>query len=271
MTPEHYPLLIEPDELERRLGEAGMRIVDLGKPETYAKGHIPGAVHVDYNRILSGGKPAPGKLPEPDQIAAVLAAAGIAPDTYVVAYDDEGGGRASRLLWTLDTIGHKYFSLLNGGIHSWANEGHLLTTDTVAPPATSYPIHETRQAVADKAYILAHLHDPHVALLDARSPEEFNGSKRLAARGGHIPGAANLNWLDTMDRNRNLRFKPEAELREMLAERNITPDKEVIVYCQTHHRSAHSYILLSHLGYHRVKGYPGSWSEWGNDAETPIE
>ncbi len=108
-------------------------------------------------------------------------------------------------------------------------------------------------------------------LLDARSPEEYNGTKRFTARSGHIPGAVNLNWLDTMDRHRNLRLKTDAELRRMLSERGITPDKEVIVYCQTHHRSAHSYVMLKSLGYTNIKGYPGAWSEWGNSNDTPIE
>ncbi len=119
--------------------------------------------------------------------------------------------------------------------------------------------------------MLAHLDDPAVALLDARTPEEFAGVSVRALRGGHIPGARNLNWLDTVDRERNLRLKGDAELRALLDARGLDAGKEIITYCHTHHRSSHSYVMLKHLGYPRVRGYAGSWSQWGNSPETPIE
>ncbi len=125
--------------------------------------------------------------------------------------------------------------------------------------------------VADKAYILAHLDDLGVVILDTRSPAEFSGIDIRAARGGHIPGAINMDWILAMDRERNLRLKSEVELRGILENLGITPDKEVITHCQTHHRSSHTYVTLKALGFPRIKGYPGSWSEWGNDLELPIE
>ncbi|MFO1352680.1 MAG: rhodanese-like domain-containing protein [Gammaproteobacteria bacterium] len=92
-----------------------------------------------------------------------------------------------------------------------------------------------------------------------------------AARGGHIPGALNLNWLEAIDRGRALRFKPDDDLRALLAGRGVTPDKEIMPYCQTHHRSSHTYMVLKHLGFPRVCAYPGAWSEWGNDPALPLE
>jgi thiosulfate/3-mercaptopyruvate sulfurtransferase len=111
--------------------------------------------------------------------------------------------------------------------------------------------------VADSAYIRARLGNAEVGLLDVRSAGEFTGGRRYAERGGHIPGAVNLEWTMAMDQTRNLRFKPDAELERLLSRIGITPDKEIITYCQSHHRSAHTYIVLRHLG-SRVKGYPGS-------------
>jgi thiosulfate/3-mercaptopyruvate sulfurtransferase len=108
-------------------------------------------------------------------------------------------------------------------------------------------------------------------LVDARSPPEYSGEKRLAQRGGHIPGAVNFDWINAMDMQNNLRLKPAEVLSQSLAGLGVTQDKEVIVYCQTHHRSAHTYIVLKSLGYTKIKGYPGSWSEWGNQGDTPIE
>jgi thiosulfate/3-mercaptopyruvate sulfurtransferase len=125
--------------------------------------------------------------------------------------------------------------------------------------------------VADKSYILSRLGQADLALLDTRSPGEYRGLDVRAARGGHIPGAVNMNWTTAMDQARQLRFKADGELRALLEGLGVTPDKEVIVYCQTHHRSAHTYMVLKHLGYPRIRGYPGAWSEWGNDAALPVE
>ena len=108
-------------------------------------------------------------------------------------------------------------------------------------------------------------------LLDVRSPDEYNGIKKFAERAGHIPGAINFEWTQAIDKGRNLRFKPDEEITALLSPLGITPDKEIITHCQTHHRSAHTYILLRHLGFERVKGYPGSWSEWCSDPRRGVE
>ena len=113
--------------------------------------------------------------------------------------------------------------------------------------------------------------DPDVVFLDTRTPEEYRGINVRALRGGHIPGAVNFNWLDAIDQARNLRLKPAEDLRRLLEAAGAGPDKEVIAYCQTHHRSSHTYVVLKSLGYPRIKGYPGAWSEWGNLADTPVE
>ncbi len=265
------PLLIQPDALEAARGEPRLLIVDLSKPETYAKGHIPGAVHLDYAQIVRIDKPRMGLLPDAETLGNLLSVIGATPDSWIVAYDDEGGGRAARLLWTLDALDHRHASLLDGGLFSWANEGHPLQVHADHPPVGEYVAQIDDRPLASRDYILAHLLDPEVVLWDTRSPEEFHGVKCFADRCGHIPGAINLDWVELMDRSRNMRLKPEAVLREMLESRDINPDKTVVTYCQTHHRSALAYYVLKVLGYPRIKGYPGSWSDWGNDPNTPIE
>ena len=266
-----YPLLMEPDELERHLGEENLLVIDLCKPEVFAQGHIAGAVHLDYAQVVTAEPPVMGLLPNAAQMSALLSAIGVTPDTHVVAYDDEGGGRAARLLWSLAAYGHGRYSLLNGGLHAWANEGHPLTQEPSHTIAGDYQARYVGDVVADRDYIKAHLKDEDVALLDARSPGEFDGSDKRAQHGGHIPGAVNLEWTQMMDPSANLRIKPRDQLLPLLEHLGITPDKEVIAYCQTHHRSALSWLALKALGFERVRGYPGAWSDWGNRSDTPIE
>ncbi|HEX7044158.1 MAG TPA: sulfurtransferase [Burkholderiales bacterium] len=271
MTNSELPLLIEPAELEPRLGDPGLRIVDLNGEHVHARVHVPGAVALDYAAIVAPRPPAAALLPDAEHLARVFSAIGLTPEHHVIAYDDEGNGRAARLLWTLHAVGHTRASLLNGGLKAWLAEGRPTESGprTVAP--TSYPVRIVGDVAVDRDYVLAHLGDRNVVLLDARTPEEYAGANKRAARAGHIPGAVNFNWLEAIDAARDLRLKDLDELRRVLASRGVTPDKEVITYCQTHHRSAHTYAVLKILGYPRVKAYPGSWSEWGNLPDTPIE
>ena len=266
------PLLIEPDELQKHLHDPNLLIVDLSKHSQYQQLHIHGAVFLDYSYITAVNRPAMGLLPDEEQISKVLSAIGFTSNSHVVAYDEEGGGKAARLIWTLHALGHFKTSLLNGGLISWYKEKHPVTDES--PRITDVPCkvkYTNMEVVADVRYILGHLDDPKVALLDARSLGEYTGEKRYADRAGHIPGAKRFEWTDGIDMEHNYRLLPDNILREKLNALGLTPDKEIIVYCQTHHRSALSYFMLKQLGYEKVRGYPGSWSDWGNRLDTPIE
>ncbi len=266
------PLLLEPGQLEKHLHVPGLLLVDMRSSDSYARGHIPGAVQLDYASLIRIAPPAMGLLPDAARLSAVLSAIGLTPATHVVAYDEEGGGHAGRLLWTLDVLGQRQFSLLNGGSIAWAAEGYPLERRIAAPRPSRYQAaFANPAALADKEYILTRLGQADLILLDTRSPAEYRGIDVRAARRGHIPGAVNLNWTETMDSERQLRFQADTLLHSLLAAVGVTPAKEVIVYCQTHHRSAHTYMVLKHLGYPRVRGYPGAWSEWGNDPSLPVE
>jgi len=264
------PLLTEPAELEASLDHPDLMIVDLSQAQTWQKIHIPGAVHLNPAELLCGIAPAHGKLPSLARLNQVFSRIGYQPHQHIVAYDDEGGGWAARLLWTLDVLGHTRYSLLNGGLHSWYKERHPVTTEIrpITQTTTSLTLHHG--PVADYADVLAALHQPGFKIWDARSPEEYAGLRAGAARYGHIPGAVNLDWVNLMDRERNLRLLEPAQLQARLSAVGIEPGDRIITHCQSHHRSALCYFAARTLGY-AVQGYHGSWGEWGNLPDAPIE
>ncbi|MCC6206680.1 MAG: sulfurtransferase [Gammaproteobacteria bacterium] len=267
-----FPLILQPAELARRLDAAELIIVDLSSAAAYAGQHIPGAVNVDFGRITASRPPVMGLLPAAEDFGRLLSGAGITPHTHVVAYDSENGLKASRFLWTLDVAGHEHFSLLNGGLQAWLSA--RLPVDTGAGPAPkqgTYTVGYRPEHQADRTYIQAHLGDPSVTILDVRTPAEYSGADKRAQRAGHIPGAVNVDWSQALAGGGDTRLRPADELRTLYTGAGISPDKEIILHCQTHQRSAHSYIVLKSLGYTRLRGYPGSWSEWGNAPDTPIE
>ena len=265
------PILVTTEELDDYLDSGEVRVVDLSKSEHYASSHIPGASHLDYVTLLDGNKPAPGRLPPDKQLEQLSSTLGLSNGCRIVACDDEGSGRAARLVWTLHVMGYTNCSVLDGGMTAWRNEQRRLSVEQTVWENTSPTVVMDPSLIATREYILSQLNEDHTILVDARTPEEYKGEKRLSTRSGHIPGAINLNWLDTIDTNNHLRLKPRRILEDILETRQILPALEVITYCQTHHRSAHTWVLLKSLGYPTVRGYPGSWSEWGNDPETPIQ
>lgn len=263
------PLVIEPADLAERLLAPELILVDLSSAARYAQGHIAGAHWVDSKRTQLGQPPAPGLLPEQEQLEALFSELGHRQDAVYVVYDDEGGGWAGRFIWLLDVIGHPHYHYLNGGLQAWLGEGRAVTQEPTASAHSSVTLSLQDTATATREYLLSRLGAADLAIWDARSPAEFSGEKVLAAKGGHIPGAVNFEWTAGMDAQRDLRIR--SDLAQVLADLGITPDKEVVTHCQTHRRSGFTYLAAKALGYPRLKAYAGSWAEWGNHPDTPVE
>ncbi len=272
MTHSVLPLLIEPAQLSAHLHDAAVNtntvIVDLSSQQNYLQHHIPGALYVAPKALMCGVPPVPCKLPTLDQLQALFASLGHTQDTHYVVYDDEGGGWAGRFIWTLDIIQHPHYSYLNGGLHAWLGE-NLPTEQTVnhaQPTAPTLTLDTRCRATAEE--IVASLQTPNFLVWDARSPEEYRGEKIVAARSGHIPGAVNCEWTTMMDPQRNLRIREDARAR--LSALGIDATKQLVTHCQSHHRSGFTYLLGKILGFN-IRAYDGSWGEWGNREDTPIE
>ena len=267
----HPDLIIEAELLNRWLKEdkENLIIVDICQANTFQQVHIPNALHIEYNDFVSHAPPVNGLLPKQAQFEQLLSNLGWHSNTTIVCYDEEGGGMAGRFIWTCHAFGINNVHLLNGGLHYWYKNALPLSNELVTVKTTEVSLTYDGSNVANAEYIMENLNQ--LKIMDARSIGEYDGSKKYAARGGKIPNAIHYEWTEIMDKNAFLKTHPFKQLTADIEALGFNKSDEIIVYCQTHHRSALNYSLLKQLGFNNVKGYEGSWSDWGNRDDTPID
>jgi len=274
-------VLVTTDWLADHLNDPGIRVVEVDEDtDAYGRGHIPGAVAVNWNTDLQD--PLRRDFIDPEQFAKLQDSLGITPTTTVILYGGNNNWFAAYAYWYYKVYGHGPVELLDGGRKSWELEGRDLTTDT-SPVSVSggYPVNQPDFSIrAFRDQVLNdYVGQSGRSLVDVRSPEEYRGEKlapdhlpqEAAQRPGHIPGAANIPWAKAVDANTG-KFLTDEQLAELYGSQGLDPSKDVVAYCRIGERSAHTWFALHELlGYANVRNYDGSWTEWGSLVGVPIE
>lgn len=276
----HAEMLVSTEWVAEHLNDPTVRIIESDEDALlYASGHIPGAVEVDWTTDLND--PLRRDYLGKEGFEALASRIGITPETLCVFYGDKNNWWAAYALWVFHLFGHTNARIMDGGRLKWVQEGRPMTRERPDYPATRYiaPERDDQTARAFRDQVLQHV-ETRLPLIDVRSPAEFSGERlhmedypnEGALRGGHIPGARNVPWSRALNPQDGT-FKPATELRLIYEEeQGLSPDDEVIVYCRIGERSSHTWFVLRYLlGYENVRNYDGSWTEWGNLVNVPIE
>jgi thiosulfate/3-mercaptopyruvate sulfurtransferase len=272
------PVLVTTDWLAEHLNDDNVVVAEVDEnPDLYDEGHIAGAVKLHWRDDLQD--PVERDLVDKATFERLMSERGIANDATLVVYGDKNNWFAAYAYWYLKIYGHGDVRILDGGRQKWADEGREFTTETPQPRQADYHASERDESIRTyRDAVRAQIGEQTKALVDVRSPQEYAGDliappgyeQEGAQRAGHIPTAASIPWATAVRDDGT--FKSADELRELYEGKGVTPEKEVTAYCRIGERSAHTWFVLRELlGYEQVKNYDGSWTEWGNLVDVPIE
>ncbi len=274
----HPEYLVETNWAADHLKDPGVRLVESDEdPLLYPMGHVPGAVQVDWFSTLQ--HPLRRDFLTREKFEQMCSDLGIANETTVVFYGDKSNWFACYALWLFQYYGHRNVRILNGGRAKWEQEKRPWVKEVPNYPKTGYKAKDPDKSIRafrDDVFRQITSKKP---LVDVRSPKEYTGEllhmpnypQEGATRGGHIPGAVNIPWSQAVN-EADSTFKPAEELKSLFQGKGIAPDAEIIAYCRIGERSSLTWFVLKYLlGYPKVRNYDGSWTEWGNLVDAPIE
>ena len=270
-------VLVETDWVEQHLDDDSVRIVEVDEnPALYAEAHIPGAVGFDWKRDLQDQ--VKRDFLGPEEFGKLFGSRGISNDHTVVLYGDRNNWFAAYTYWYLKYYGHDKVLLMNGPSEKWISESRTTSTDPPNHPQATFEAKGPDKAIRAMRDEMLSLVGGDTKLVDVRSPQEFSGEliamagyeQEGAQRGGHIPGAANVPWAQAVREDGT--FKSADDLRELYQGKGVLDGNDVVAYCRIGERSAHTWFVLHELlGQDEVKNYDGSWTEWGNLVDVPVE
>jgi thiosulfate/3-mercaptopyruvate sulfurtransferase len=241
-------------------------VIDARSFSEYKNGHVPGAVNIDLFQLHWFDTTKRGIKDFNRQSRILLSNIGIGKDSNVVFYDNVSGIFAARGVWLLIYFSHKKVSMLDGGFEKWKRERYPIEVKSNPFRNIRFIGKPNSKVIADANEVRRSLSNKNVKIVDARSKEEYYGSEIRAARKGHIPSAINIDWTNNIQ---NGIFKSKEKLSSIYSK--IPKDAKIITYCQGGYRAAHAFLTFKMLGYKNVKMYLGSWAEWGNRLNLPVE
>ncbi|MET0811133.1 MAG: sulfurtransferase [Thermoleophilaceae bacterium] len=270
-------VLVDTQWVEDHLNDASIRIVEVDEnPSLYAEAHIPGAIGFDWKRDLQDQ--VKRDFLGPAEFGALFGSRGVSNDHTVVLYGDRNNWFAAYTYWYLRYYGHTKVKLMNGPREKWISEGRPTTSDVPSYDSQQFAAQEGDSDIRARREEVYDALGADIRMVDVRSPQEYSGEliamagyeQEGAQRAGHIPGAASVPWAQAVTEDGT--FKAADELQDLYTQKGVIDGNPIIAYCRIGERSAHTWFVLHELlGLEQVKNYDGSWTEWGNLVDVPIE